>query len=62
MSTVRISRLALDFSDEISQMDLSPLIVGEAEKGVIALDALVISSDMKQHCGSAASTEHSHVR
>jgi len=44
----RISRLALDFSDEISQLDLNPLVVMEAGKGVAALDALVIPSDVKQ--------------
>jgi acyl-CoA synthetase (NDP forming) len=39
---MKVSRLALDLSDEIAELDINPLVV--RPRGAIALDALVVRS------------------
>ncbi len=39
---MKVSRLALDLSDEIAELDINPLVV--RPRGAVALDALVVRS------------------
>jgi acetyltransferase len=39
---VRVSHLAADLRDELSELDLNPLIVLPAGHGVVAVDALLV--------------------
>ena len=37
---MKVQRLALDLADEVSELDVNPLVV--RSRGVVALDALVV--------------------
>jgi succinyl-CoA synthetase beta subunit len=39
---VRIARLAVDEDDRIAEIDVNPLIIREAGRGAVAVDALVV--------------------
>jgi acyl-CoA synthetase (NDP forming) len=39
---LRVSRLAEDLGDQISEMDLNPIMVFEAGKGIKVVDSLMI--------------------
>ena len=41
---LRVARLAEDFKDTISEIDINPLIVFDEGRGVKALDALVVKT------------------
>ncbi|MCF8111355.1 MAG: acetate--CoA ligase family protein [Desulfobacteraceae bacterium] len=44
-SLLRLSQLSVDFKDVISEIDINPLVVMEQERGVMALDALIIRKE-----------------
>ena len=51
---VRLSQFATDFADDISQIDLNPVLVHASGKGVTVVDALVVKRNVQTERHAAA--------
>jgi acetate---CoA ligase (ADP-forming) len=51
---VRLSQFAADFADDISQIDLNPVLVHASGKGVTVVDALVVKRNVEPERHAAA--------
>jgi acyl-CoA synthetase (NDP forming) len=51
---VRLSQFAIDFADDISQIDLNPVLVHASGKGVTVVDALVVKRNVQTERHAAA--------
>lgn len=45
---IAVGRLGLDWADRIEALDINPLLLRPAEQGAVAVDALLITKEMKQ--------------